>query len=321
MNISRRNHEDERMERLTAWKDALQELQSSSEDEQSAVRGYFANTSIPPPRTRTSIQEKLEATTDLGVEDMESALDRVTGLIDDLSTLKTAFERSDKSYKRAPARSDDITEALQHVSELERLYETVGEPSRPKDILRSPPEDEETSVLDEKLEEVIPDEAFRESRRQKALTDEEGQIIDRLLLSKTTSTDGPGLATLESTEVDEEDRAGLGSALPSDTLDNDASVVDRDPLDRLDALIDVSPLVRQSYERALAMPSPSDHDACMELVTRMGVPVIKAGIPYEAEGLASALAKAGLVDFVGTEDSDVIAYEVSPSPPHSAWVY
>jgi hypothetical protein len=45
----------------------------------------------------------------------------------------------------------------------------------------------------------------------------------------------------------------------------------------------------------------------------MGVPVIEAEPPFEAEGVASALAKRGLVDYVGTEDSDVIAYDVSPA--------
>lgn len=285
-----------------------------SEDERSAVRGYFANTSIPPRRSRTSIQEKLEATTDLGVEDMESALDRVTGLIDDLSTLKTAYETGiTQPPKTVPKASpDETTEALQHVFELERLHDTLGEPRKPKDILRSPPEEEETSVLDEKLEEVYPPDAIRESKRQVALTEEEGRIIDELLLEDQTPSTAPDLRdppptsdTQSTKKAADPESSHMEEDLPVELLSDD-----RPALERLDDLLEASPLVRQTYERALAMPTPSDHDACMELVTRMGVPVIKAAIPYEAEGLASSLARAGLVDYVGTEDSDVIAYEV-----------
>jgi hypothetical protein len=43
----------------------------------------------------------------------------------------------------------------------------------------------------------------------------------------------------------------------------------------------------------------------------MGVPVLEAKIPFEAEGLAASLALSGLADYVGTEDSDVLAYKVS----------
>jgi flap endonuclease-1 len=81
-------------------------------------------------------------------------------------------------------------------------------------------------------------------------------------------------------------------------------------MSRLEDLIEVTPHVRQIYQRALNMPSASDHDACRDLVVKMGVPVLEACIPYEAEGLAASLANAGLVDFVGSEDSDVLAYEV-----------
>lgn len=84
-----------------------------------------------------------------------------------------------------------------------------------------------------------------------------------------------------------------------------------DPLERLDTLLATAPSVKQIYDRALSQPGPHDHDACKDLLRLMGVPVLDAPIPYEAEGLAASLAKAGIVDYVGTEDSDVIAYEVS----------
>lgn len=367
MNLSRRNHEEERADRLGQWKEAFTELHSLGEDERSAVQTLFSG-SIPsnPPPTRVAVQEVLEETPTFDTDEMEPALDRITSLIDDLSNLRLAYEAR-SSTPSTRAQPDDITQALQHVSELERLYETVPEPLR-RDVMRSPPEEEETSVLDEKLEEVIPEEAFRETKRQRSMTEEEGDIIRSVLGLGLPGTSQPSQSDLEipqteepqlevqddtigsTTEgaahekmtegvykqlrdaermaaeaygpIDPEDptpfdrwittRSRSTSSLSAETvttLDTDTDMTD--PMDRLDQLIRTSPEVKRTYDRALAMPTPSDHDACMELVTRMGVPVIKAGIPYEAEGLASSLARAGLVDFVGTEDSDVLAYEVS----------
>jgi flap endonuclease-1 len=185
-----------------------------------------------------------------------------------------------------------LSDALQHVSELERLHETIGEPSQPRDIYRSPPEEEETSILDEALEQVVPEEAFRESKRQRSLTEEEGRIVQELLGGRPAPLAHEGEEAAETKE----------------------------PLGRLDDLIQASPEVKATYQRALNMPTPSDHDACRELVMKMGVPVIEAKIPYEAEGLAASLAIAGLVDFVGSEDSDVIAYEVSLIIQHKTLV-
>jgi len=186
-----------------------------------------------------------------------------------------------------------MSDALKHVTELERLYEGVREPT-PRDIWRSPPEEEETSVLDEALEQVVPEEAFRESKAQKELTEEEGRIINKFL-----GTSPVKQINSEMEEVFTPDQ--------------------RPAMVRLEDLIEATPDVRAIYQRALNMPSPSDHDACRELVMKMGVPVLEARIPYEAEGLAASLANAGLVDFVGTEDSDVLAYEVSIGI-RSVWV-
>jgi flap endonuclease-1 len=61
------------------------------------------------------------------------------------------------------------------------------------------------------------------------------------------------------------------------------------------------------YERALAIPREEHHAGCRELLRRMGVPIMLARVPYEAEGLCAAMALAGVVDFAGTEDSDVVA--------------
>lgn len=340
MNLSRRSREEDRADRLAQWKDAFSELHQLPEDERSAVQTLFSGSiaSNPPP-TRVAVKEVLSDNPTFDDLEMEPALDRITSLIDDLSNLRLAYEgRSTTSSSRA--RPDALTQALQHVSELEMLYETVPETMK-KDLVRSPPEEEKTSVLDEKLEEVIPEEAFRESKRQRMMTEEEGEIISSILglpisdsTSSSTSTGessptedrevtGKQLTTPRSSShgqssppatspgLSELDKAsGYGSQTPSDELDTDLGSVSMDPMDRLDELIRTSPEIKQIYERRLAMPTSLDHDACMELVARMGIPVIKAAIPYEAEGLAASLARAGLVDFVGTEDSDVIAYEV-----------
>jgi hypothetical protein len=85
-----------------------------------------------------------------------------------------------------------------------------------------------------------------------------------------------------------------------------------DPLVRLDQLRrQDSPARKAIYERALQVPTQRIFAQCRELLQRMGVPVVFAEVPFEAEGLAAALAKEGLVDYVGTEDSDAIPLGVS----------
>lgn len=68
-------------------------------------------------------------------------------------------------------------------------------------------------------------------------------------------------------------------------------------------------LVSRTYERGHKIPSKWELEECQELMHVMGVPVVLAHPPFEAEGLASAMALAGIADFVGTEDSDVLGYE------------
>lgn len=64
-----------------------------------------------------------------------------------------------------------------------------------------------------------------------------------------------------------------------------------------------------TYDTSLSTPSAEDHRQTRELLEVMGVPLLEAEPPYEAEGVASAMAAAGLVDYVGTEDTDVLAYQ------------
>lgn len=260
-----------------------------------SVRAHFENRAKPTSRTNTNtttedrvaIQEKLETTTSLDMTEIDAALDRITTMIDTVSDLQSEYlaKISSGVSRKNP---QGLTDAIKHVTELERLHEAIGEP-KPRDIYRSPPEEEETSVLDEALEQVVPEEAFTESKRQKALTEEEGRIISSFLARR-----GADVNVDPTSEVEE-------IFTPDQTP----------PMTRLEGLIESTPEMKAVYQRALNMPTSSDHDACRDLVIKMGVPVLEARIPYEAEGLAASLTNAGLVDFVGTEDSDVIAYGVS----------
>lgn len=79
----------------------------------------------------------------------------------------------------------------------------------------------------------------------------------------------------------------------------------------LDNMISRAATVRETYVGSLNVPQEKDHAACRDLLRVMGVPIVIARIPYEAEGLASTLVLRGQADFVGSEDSDVIVYGVS----------
>ncbi|KAJ9125442.1 hypothetical protein QFC22_000403 [Naganishia vaughanmartiniae] len=76
-----------------------------------------------------------------------------------------------------------------------------------------------------------------------------------------------------------------------------------------DDLAERARLVSRTYERGHRIPTKWELEECQELMHVMGVPVVLAHPPFEAEGLASAMALAGIADFVGTEDSDVLGYE------------
>jgi flap endonuclease-1 len=255
------------------------------------VRAFFDKSALSSTRSeiaekRVEIQEKLDTTASSDFVDIDASLDRITTMIDTLSNLQFEFQaKSSSGVRRRDPKEISMSDALKHATELERLYEGIND-SKPRDIYRSPPEEEETSVLDEVLEQVVPEEAFVESKAQKGLTEEEGRIIQAFLAGPRSDT--PAEGDIEQVYTPDQ----------------------RPAMTRLEDLIQVTPEVRQIYQRALNIPSSSDHDACRDLVMKMGVPVLEARIPYEAEGLAASLANAGLVDFVGTEDSDVLAYEV-----------
>ncbi|KAJ9109150.1 hypothetical protein QFC21_000478 [Naganishia friedmannii] len=124
---------------------------------------------------------------------------------------------------------------------------------------------------------VEPDRDYTESPRQMALTTEEDlqlQDVDLVIRSNT----------YDQSQITEFTR-------------------------EIDDLAQRARLVSRTYERGHKIPTKWELEECQELMHVMGVPVVLAHPPFEAEGLASAMALAGIADFVGTEDSDVLGYE------------
>lgn len=138
------------------------------------------------------------------------------------------------------------------------------------------------AALDARLRALEPASTYGETPRQKALSDAEAEVYETAL-------------------GDHPEMAGTPEVAVSAALE------------QLDDVRKAAPSVRDTYISGLMMPLESDHAACRDLLQRMGVPVLFANIPYEAEGYAAALALRGTVDFAGSEDSDVIAYGVSSS--------
>lgn len=144
--------------------------------------------------------------------------------------------------------------------------------------------DADTDVIDARFESLAPATAYTETPRQVALTEQEGALWTSLFAAH------PAL---------------------SPTALHTATKTTR-------RMLTQASTVASTYARALNWPLADDHQACCDLLLLMGVPVLTANIPYEAEGLAAALANAGAVDYVGSEDSDVVVYGVRFCFPHHA---
>jgi len=307
--LARRTHEEERAERLTQFRLAFEEFEGMSDVEKGIARSYWetAETDTAKPKitkpvgstqraTETSKSAKLNQavsssatasglTAMLPVEEASEVIVKVASFIRTVSELVDSYRQSAKPYRSGPKETpEEVMEAIDHIRDLEVFEATLDE--KPK--LPEEEEDEDTSLIDEKIQEIVPTDYFTESPTQTALTTEEGKVIEAFLHPPEPLP----LPLVSVPEVDSPDQ-------PT-------------PMEQLDAIISKSPEVKDIYARALSLPTISDHNDCKELLVKMGVPVMEAMAPYEAEGLASSLAKAGLVDFVGTEDSDVLAYEVSP---------
>lgn len=61
------------------------------------------------------------------------------------------------------------------------------------------------------------------------------------------------------------------------------------------------------YDKVSCRPTSRDYEEIRALLKVMGVPIIFAEAPHEAERLCAAMVQTGMADFAGTEDTDVLA--------------
>lgn len=155
-------------------------------------------------------------------------------------------------------------------AEAETSVETVAA-SDP--MLLEPQEDDVEDIVTVVVEPSI---EFTETVRQMALTANENYLLSDII--KTITSDSPSqLALLERQQ-------------------------------ELRDLQDRAKEVSKTYERSHAKPTAQDMEEARELLEVMGVPMVQAPSPYEAEGLCAAMVLSGMADFAGTEDSDVLVY-------------
>jgi flap endonuclease-1 len=310
----------------------LSALQALSEEEQEVIRlgwsrgrytddpAYTAPSTATPPPPKPSHTPSLDTRAPEEVEDTaEEAIERISSMEDTLRTLVGRYRSSLPSPTIRDARGG-IDDVVEHIVELEKLSESLdvaAERATLDHAERRSTRQAARDYVDDRLGELLPPGEFSETRRQNELTLEEGRIIEELMRPKSVEAEGV---------ASEEPEAGSSSAgmetpvkpeapsIPADvsSLPILAGYLDAaEPLDRLDALIEAAPPVRDIYDRALFVPTAETHADCRDLLARLGVPVLMAEPPYEAEGLATSLALAGVVDWVGSEDSDVIPLGVS----------
>lgn len=184
---------------------------------------------------------------------------------------------------------------------------------------------------------ALPARAYTETRRQRELSNMEAEVWQRLGLHPVElwsddASDPESLPPPEDADLQEPPASAMAqieqlaeedsiadhpsddTAVGIDEISDAAHTLLQDlpgAVAMLNETISLSSPVLDTYLRALDMPLEEHHADCRALLTAMGVPVVMAPIPFEAEGLASAMVLAGVADYVGTEDSDAIAYGVS----------
>ena len=139
-------------------------------------------------------------------------------------------------------------------------------------------EEDDVDVEDIATVVVEPSHDFTESIRQTALTANENYLLSDIIKTLTSSFPTPTQMTF--VEYQQE----------------------------LRNLQDRAREVARTYERSHAKPTAQDIEEARELLQVMGVPIVQAPSPYEAEGLAAAMVLGGMADYAGTEDSDVLVY-------------
>ncbi|KAI0356104.1 PIN domain-like protein [Trametes cingulata] len=71
-----------------------------------------------------------------------------------------------------------------------------------------------------------------------------------------------------------------------------------------------SSVLSESYARRTHPPTSETYEQSKEVLRAMGVPCVEPAGPYEAETLAASLVIHGYADYVASEDTDVLVYEV-----------
>lgn len=212
-----------------------------------------------------------------------------------------------------PIQAQKVTTTEQIVEELQGLIQEVQLSSRPgsrrgpKDVVENPEDSEEESTIVEDIAAQMPLEDSEDTTlplTEEQDSSEELEIKRALVEPSTTYTESPRQMTL--TAEEELQLQDLVEAVSSGE-DAQSRVVELGK--ELADLRDRSEVVSRTYRRGHSIPSKWELEECQQLMEVMGVPVILAHPPFEAEGLASAMALAGAADYVGTEDTDVLGYE------------
>lgn len=73
--------------------------------------------------------------------------------------------------------------------------------------------------------------------------------------------------------------------------------------DEFQDLQERSQLLTESYQRRNEFPTSQTYEDSKQLLSAMGIPCVQSEVPYEGEGLASAIVLAGHGDFVVSEDT------------------
>lgn len=206
------------------------------------------------------------------------------------------LEELTKQYEVAAVELEGATPAeevrAELVEALTRLQQEVASEKRPQ--LRKSVKSKEDAALDVATGEEVP----VCGRDIDFIPPEEAEAIPIEPRPEYTETPRQSLLTEAEASLIQQALESVRVQLPSDVLRLE-----------IQKLAEQAKNVAATYDSSLGTPGPSDHQETKDLLRIMGVPVIDVAAPYEAEGVASAMALKGLIDFVGTEDSDVLGYE------------
>lgn len=260
---------------------SLRSLYEECEEEMTRASRGSPEEDTDEPETSTSARDEEEVELLSAVEEETEAIPESGERSAESGaepTVATESEVADEAEDRALSEAEEAATEKEDGDDGDILEDAVIT----DDGLDGDSEGTELDATDRRLLSIQPSAEYVETPRQETLS------IDELALYSLIfdSSDAP---------VSAEETVDLGQQV-------------------LDDIITRAATVRETYVGSLNVPQEKDHAACRDLLRVMGVPIVIAKIPYEAEGLASALVLRGQADFAGSEDSDVIVYGVSWTP-------